>query len=41
MARIFCRVAAATFCESGASLSTIDTVDTEHPQARAMSSNVT
>src|ERR1700744_1937213 len=35
------RVFAATFCESGASLSTIDTVETEKPQARAMSSSVT
>src|ERR1035437_1307713 len=41
MARICWRVAAATFCESGASLSTIETVDTENPQARATSSNVT
>ena len=41
MARTCWRVAAATFCESGASLSTIDTVDTENPQARATSSNVT
>src|ERR1700729_541609 len=41
MARIFSRVVAATFCERGASLSTIETVDTENPQARAMSSSVT
>jgi hypothetical protein len=31
----------ATFFESGASLSTIETVDTENPHARAMSSKVT
>jgi hypothetical protein len=35
------RVATATFCESGASLSTIETVETENPQALAMSSSVT
>jgi hypothetical protein len=35
------RVVAATFWESGASLSTIETVETENPQARATSSSVT
>jgi hypothetical protein len=41
MALIWSRVAAATFCESGASLNTMETVETENPQAWAMSSNVT
>ena len=35
------RVVAATFYESGASLSTIETVDTAKPQARATSNSVT
>jgi hypothetical protein len=41
MERICSRVVAATFCESGASLNTIDTVETEKPHARATSNNVT
>jgi hypothetical protein len=41
MARICFRVFSATFCDSGASLNTIETVDTEKPQARATSNNVT
>src|SRR5580693_481582 len=35
------RVVAATYCEKGASLSTIETVDTANPLARATSANVT
>ena len=41
MLRMCSRVVAATFCDSGASLSTIETVETEYPQARAISSSVT
>src|SRR5690348_10868638 len=40
MARTRSRVAAATFCERGASFNTMETVETEKPQARAMSSRV-
>jgi hypothetical protein len=41
MARICSRVLAATYCDNGASLSTMETVETESPQARATSSNRT